>query len=285
MRIARPMVQAAILSSLLVLSSVPPVAALEIDIDDPNIFGPGEPWDVPIAVAVGDSGPWVKRLQEDLREDGFRPGVADGRFDQATLGAVYAFQKVHGLDRDGVFRDEHWALLDTEIELSPPADVPDRVEVDLAKQVLFLVKNDQVEAVLPISSGNGETYRSSSGAQVRARTPEGDYSFYKRVEGWRISYLGGLYRPYYFRGGYAIHGSRSVPPYPASHGCVRVELHDMDYLTTELELGMPIFVYGQRVARDDLLPPPAQESAPVEPPARNFKPGVPINSVGSPTIV
>lgn len=285
MRKARRMVLAAVLSTFLGLSSLAPVAALEVDIDDPNVFGPGESWGVPTAVSAGSSGPWVKRLQEDLRGAGFRPGVADGRFDQATLGAVYAFQKVHGLDRDGVFRDEHWALLDADIELPAPADVPDRVEVDLAKQVLFLVKNDQVEAVLPISSGNGETYRGSSGAQVRARTPEGDFSFYKRVEGWRISYLGGLYRPYYFRGGYAIHGSRSVPPYPASHGCVRVELHDMDYLTTELELGMPIFVYGQRVARDDLLPPPAQRSAPVSPPARHFGPGVPINSVGSPTIV
>ena len=239
---------------------------------------------MPGAISPGDSGPWVERLQEDLQEAGFRPGAADGRFDQATLGAVYAFQKVHGLDRDGVFREEHWELLDAGLELSAATDVPDRVEVDLAKQVLFLVKNDQVEAVLPISSGNGETYRGSSGAKVRARTPEGRYSFYRRVEGWRISYLGGLYRPYYFRGGYAIHGSRSVPPYPASHGCVRVELHDMDYLTTQLELGMPIFVYGQRVTRDELLPPPVGESAPVVPPVRDLGPPVPVNSAGSPAI-
>lgn len=274
----------AFLAALLMLGSMAPVTALEIDIDDPNIFGPGEPWEVPGAIALGDSGPWVERLQEDLQQAGFRPGVADGRFDRATLGAVYAFQKVHGLERDGVFQDDHWALLDQGIELTPPAHLPNRVEVDLARQVLFLVKNDEVEAVLPISSGNGETYRGSSGAQVRARTPEGDYSFYKRVEGWRISYLGGLYRPYYFRGGYAIHGSRSVPPYPASHGCVRVELHDMDYLTTELELGMPVFVYGQRLARGDLLPPPVEEAAPVSPPER-FVPFLPLTPVWLPAIV
>ena len=28
----------------------------------------------------------------------------------------------------------------------------------------------------------------------------------------------------YFTGGYAIHGNPSVPPYPASHGCVRVPM-------------------------------------------------------------
>ena len=37
------------------------------------------------------------------------------------------------------------------------------------------------------------------------------------------SSLGMLWRPIYFTGsGYAVHGSTSVPPWPASHGCVRV---------------------------------------------------------------
>ena len=264
----------------LLLSSLVSVAAHEIDIDDPNLFGPGEAWGLPAAIAPGDSGPWVDRLQGRLDEAGFRPGPADGIFGKATLGAVYAFQKLHDLDRDGIFRDDHWGLLDAEAELPVLDEVPNRVEVDLAKQVLYLVKDHEVEAVLPISSGNGGTYRGASGSAVRARTPEGDYQFYKRVDGWRISYLGGLYRPFYFRGGYAIHGSTSVPPYPASHGCVRVELHDMDYLTTELELGMPVFVYGQRISRDDLLPAPA-----VPDPIRQIDPSRPFSSPGSPTIV
>jgi N-acetylmuramoyl-L-alanine amidase len=116
------------------------------------------------------------------------------------------------------------------------------------------VRDQRVEVVLPISSGNGEQFRNASGSLVRARTPEGGFQFYNHIDGWRISYLGGLYRPYYFRGGYAIHGSASVPPFEASHGCVRVELHDMDFLTTRLEIGMPVFVYGKRVTRSSLLP-------------------------------
>ncbi len=263
----------------LLAGSLAPVRAYEIDVDDPNLFGPGEAWDLPNEIALGDHGPWVKKLQERLYEAGFRPGATDGTFNRTTLGAVYAFQKLHELDRDGVFRAEHWDLLDVRPALPELDDVPNRVEVDIGKQVLYLVKDDEVKAVLPISSGNGGTYRSSSGTPVRARTPEGDYHFYKRVDGWRISYLGGLYRPFYFRGGYAIHGSLSVPPYPASHGCVRVELHDMDYLTTQLELGMPVYVYGQRISRDDLIP------RPVEPaPVRHLNPGRPISFPGSPAI-
>ena len=42
------------------------------------------------------------------------------------------------------------------------------------------------------------------------------------MTGYDPSPLGVLLNPMYFVGGYAIHGNPSVPPYPASHGCVRV---------------------------------------------------------------
>lgn len=238
-----------------VLFSIPTGAAAGIDLDDPNLFGPGEGWDRPASLQRGDAGPWVMRLQGRLVAAGFRPGSVDGVFGKATLGAVYAFQKVNDLERDGSFDHDDWSALDS---VAPPAlpevaDQPNRVEVDLDAQVLYLVLDQQVAAVVPISSGNGELYRGRGGSFVRARTPEGSYSFYRHIDGWRISYLGGLYRPFYFRGGYAIHGSGSVPPHPASHGCVRVELHDMDYLTTQLQIGMPVHVYGNDVLREELF--------------------------------
>ena len=34
----------------------------------------------------------------------------------------------------------------------------------------------------------------------------------------------GMYYSLYFLRGFAIHGYASVPPYPASHGCVRTPL-------------------------------------------------------------
>lgn len=232
-----------------------PGSATAIDLDDPNLFGPGEGWDRPSDLEPGDAGPWVMRLQERLEDAGFRPGPIDGVFGRATLGAVYAFQKVNDLERDGIFEDNDWETLTAArpIELSTSDSQPDRVEIDLDRQVLYLVLDNRVETVLPISSGNGELYRGRGGSLVRARTPEGSYRFNRHIDGWRISYLGGLYRPFYFRGGYAIHGSGSVPPFPASHGCVRVEIHDMDYLATQLEIGMPIHIYGLNVQRGDLF--------------------------------
>lgn len=217
-------------------------------------FPVGEDWPLPATIEPGARGPWVAELQAALNRAGFRAGDPDGTYGEATLAAVYAFQKLYDLERDGVFRTDDWPLLDREIPLPGDAPEPTRVEVDLGKQILYLIEDDRVELVLPISSANGETYVHSSGSIVRAVTPEGGYEFYKKVEGWRISYLGGLYRPFYFSGGYAIHGSGSVPPYPASHGCIRVEMWDMDYLAAELELGMPIYVYGTRNDRSDIVP-------------------------------
>ena len=73
--------------------------------------------------------------------------------------------------------------------------------------------------------------------------PRGDFSLYKHYDGWRISYLGGLYRPWYFSGGYAIHGSASVPPVPASHGCVRIPIWEADHLAGVLSIGLPVHVW------------------------------------------
>jgi lipoprotein-anchoring transpeptidase ErfK/SrfK len=184
----------------LVVALVLPVTAM------PTIDGEftlDSEWPLPASLSSNDSGPWVAEL------------------------AVYAFQKVHDLPRDGVFRSADWDRLSE--PLAVPGDAPEdtRVEVDLERQVLYLIEQDAVSTVVPISSANGDTYRNYSGSVVRARTPEGSYEFYRKVDGWRISYLGGLYRPFYFSGGYAIHGSGSVPPYPASHGCIRVEIWDM----------------------------------------------------------
>ncbi len=197
------------------------------------------------ALELGAEGTHVARLQRRLTAAGFRPGETDGRFGGATHQAVLAFQKHHGLERDGVFRPSDWALLSERPTVRARSEA-DRIEIDLDRQVLYYVTANRVEFVLPVSSGNGGTFTNYAGNQVRARTPEGRFEFYFERPYHHTSYLGAMYKPYYFRGGYAIHGSPSVPPWPASHGCIRVTNTDMDFLRTHLELGMAIYVYGLR---------------------------------------
>ena len=42
--------------------------------------------------------------------------------------------------------------------------------------------------------------------------------------------LGEIFRPKYFRGGVAVHGSNNIPNYAASHGCVRISTSAMDFI-------------------------------------------------------
>ena len=46
-----------------------------------------------------------------------------------------------------------------------------------------------------------------------------------------------MYKPLYFDRGLAIHGANYVPYYPASKGCTRLRVHDMNRLISWLGLG------------------------------------------------
>ena len=81
---------------------------------------------------------------------------------------------------------------------------------------------------LNTSTGNGEEYTSTSGNLALAVTPRGSYSVYRAVEGEVTNALGQLWRPRFFHRGIAVHGSGNVPPWPESHGCVRVSKAAMD---------------------------------------------------------
>lgn len=265
--------RSALLAASVVMAAVLPVASARADITDipqPVRPIPGEtiPNPPPMDLAPGSSGSQVTLLQERLTEAGLFRGNIDGVFGRATLGAVYAFQKLYDMERSGTFRAQDWLLLDRKIRGPGPAPEPDRVEVDLARQILYLIEDEEVTAVFPVSSANGESYRNATGRTIRAITPEGRFTFQRNRGGWWESYLGFLYRPFYFYGGYAIHGSSSVPAFPASHGCVRVHIEDMDYLATRISLGMPIYLYGDDVKRDALIapapPPPPTEIPRVE---------------------
>jgi lipoprotein-anchoring transpeptidase ErfK/SrfK len=114
--------------------------------------------------------------------------------------------------------------------------------VDITRQVLFEVRGGEVIHTLPVSTANGATYESRSGLAT-AYTPRGRFSIYSKTPGWRTSYLGSLYNPSYFYGGYAIHGSASVPPYPASHGCVRIPMHSADDFFARNGIGTEVLVH------------------------------------------
>jgi peptidoglycan hydrolase-like protein with peptidoglycan-binding domain len=193
----------------------------------------------------GDEGPEVQALQERLTELGYRPGAADGTYGAATASAVLAFQKAEGLQRDGQAGPAVIARLESPQAAGPKSDAPGpRVEVDLDRQIAFFISQYGEVTTINISSGSGREYEKPDGGTAVAYTPTGDFAVERRIDGLREAPLGSLYYPLYFKDGWAIHGSSSVPAYPASHGCVRTANEDQDFLFAATADGDAVEIYG-----------------------------------------
>lgn len=147
---------------------------------------------------------------------------------------MVALQKAAGIGRDGVVGPTTRQALDQGIRPTPQSSAGRVVEIDLDRQLLLAVRDGQVEAVLDTSTGT-----------VPGSTPAGRWTVTREIDGLRRSPLGLLYRPKYFYEGVAVHGYTSVPPYPASHGCVRVTYPAMDHLWQAglMPVGTPVWVY------------------------------------------
>ncbi|WP_237565736.1 L,D-transpeptidase family protein [Ornithinimicrobium cerasi] len=185
----------------------------------------------------GDQGALVLTLQERLNAAGYWCGAPDGGFGHLTEQAVWAVQKAHGLTRDAVAGPITLAALETG-RRPAPASGGDHLEVHLASQLILLVRGGATTMVLNTSTGNGEPY-TFGGHDYIARTPTGDFAvWYTDGSGWRDGELGRLYRPMFYDGNYAVHGSDSIPAWPASHGCARVSTAAMDMIWAQGLLSM-----------------------------------------------
>lgn len=183
-------------------------------------------------VASGASGVEVAWLEQRLTDLTYRPGPVDGVFDHRTRQAVLAFQKWEGLNRDGVVGAAVWSRL-----LAATAPMPSRsggsnwIEVSKTKQVLLYVEGGTVVRTLAVATGD---------PKVGITTPSGTFSITSKSPKWD----GPRYKPLYLRnwGVLAIHGYPSVPAWPASHGCVRVPVWDMDELFPLIPVGTKVHI-------------------------------------------
>jgi peptidoglycan hydrolase-like protein with peptidoglycan-binding domain len=211
------------------------------------------PLDPPLVAVGSDSGGETSRVQLRLLELGFWLQGADGEYGLTTRQAVMAYEKYMGFEADGSV-DQRTADALTAMTLRPyaRANSGTLIEVDKSKQLLFFVINGRTEWVINTSTGNGEEYSEpdkNTPGEVQtgvALTPSGLHKVNReRPEGWWEGDLGEIYRPKYFVGGIAVHGSNSIPNYPASHGCVRVSVPAMDWIWDSglMPLQTPVWVH------------------------------------------
>jgi hypothetical protein len=198
---------------------------------------------VPRTLVQGDYGPDVLALEKRLALLHYDVGTVDSSFDYSTRHGVTAFQKVEGLARTG-----RWSSVER-ARLSHLRGFRLRyhdsrltAEIDITKQVMVLSRNGVIITIADVSTGSEQPYY-QDGVRYIAHTPRGVFSIFHKIDGIRVSKLGELYRPSYFYQGWAIHGSGSVPTYPASHGCVRITNPVADRLFTVLKIGTRVAVY------------------------------------------
>ena len=197
----------------------------------------------PAKLRSGSEGAQVKALQQRLHELGYQVQEADGKFGPETHHSVVAFQKVNRLSRDGVVGPLTRKALERPRAPRPRSTKAGfHVEADLTLQVVYMVKDGKIQEILDASSASGQTYVVDGDVRL-AVTPTGGFQVQRKINAWRKSKLGLLYRPAYFIGGYALHGAPSVPPFPASHGCIRITIAAMDRWFDKLPVGTPMQVY------------------------------------------
>jgi hypothetical protein len=176
------------------------------------------------ALHYGSKGPLVKLFTRGLSR--MRYAVSPtSYFDDRVGRGVMAYRKVNGLAR---------------IETPTPQIVRDvlagkggykvrypglgrHVEADLSQQILALVDDRKLVRVFHTSSGAPAT-----------PTIRGTFSFYSKTIGTNAK---GMVNSNYFIRGYAIHGYASVPPYNASHGCLRIPIPDAAYVYNWIQIG------------------------------------------------
>jgi hypothetical protein len=205
--------------------------AITVDyLGTPNVPVPKPPAEKPLPVDNT-----VRGAQQKLAQLGFLlPKEVDGRDGPSTQSAVLAFQKWEGLQRDGQIGPQTLKRLQTTKRPAPRTrgGPGRRAEVLLDRQVALAIQNDKVVRVLHVSTGAAST-----------PTPPGTYEVYDKIpKWWSVPFREWLLWAVPFNGGIAFHELAEVPPYPASHGCVREVYVNSKWMFDFARVGMPVKV-------------------------------------------
>jgi lipoprotein-anchoring transpeptidase ErfK/SrfK len=173
-------------------------------------------------------------VQQQLARLRFLPADAvDGKLGYRTTQAITAFQAWNGLTRDGVAGPLTTTALNNAQPPRPTAGgAAKRIEVYRDKGVALFIADNKLVRAIHVSTGAGAN-----------ATPAGRYSvFRKELRSWSIPFK--VFLPYasYFNNGIAFHEYPDVPPYPASHGCVRVGSPEAPGVYRFAKLGTAVIV-------------------------------------------
>lgn len=185
----------------------------------------------------------VRKVQQHLNRLGI-PVAVDGVEGPETRQGACAARRLlryRAVSRSKVRTSDLKALRRARA-LPRPRQGSNYLSVDQTCQMVYQARGRRWARIMKASTG-----------KAGHRTPNGSYRVQWRWPGWHSSSRypgdrreGNMYNSMYFRGGgYAIHGSRSVPYSPASHGCVRISVANARRAFPQVPNGTRVFVYGR----------------------------------------
>jgi peptidoglycan hydrolase-like protein with peptidoglycan-binding domain len=190
-----------------------------------------------VVKSKGSATSGTQAVQQRLAQLRYLPKQAvDGLNGYRTQQAVIAFQSWQGLERDGIVGPATTVALATARVPKPKGSGPSRrIEVFRSKGVALVIRNDRTKRAIHVSTGV------PAPATV---TPAGTFEvFRKEVNSWSVPFRQWLPYASYFFQGIAFHEYASVPPYPASHGCVRVPAPEARFLYRFASIGTKVIVF------------------------------------------
>lgn len=177
----------------------------------------------------GSNGRWVTVLEQRLRDLHYLVPRPNRGFDHRTGDAVLAFRKVQGMRRVESVSATTWKRLANPRTPNPRSKSQKvHIEIDQSKQVLYVVRNGEIDEIVHTSTGAG------------GATRDGVFKVHRKIAGYSPNRL---YYPSYFDGLRAVHGWPDVPPTNVSHGCSRVPYWTAKRLFSIMGYGMEVRVY------------------------------------------
>ncbi len=212
----------------------------------------------------GSTGSKVKQLQTKLTELGFYTGPISGNFMNQTKDAVSAFQKHNALTVDGIVGKETWDMIFNNQDVSNasatpkptpvPTPIPYSITVDVKNQVVTVYGLDEngeyTNVVRQMICSTGTTSHPSD---------LGDWTLNGRTARWAtFPKWGGGWAQYWTRinSSIAFHsvlynstntmdlatGSYSALGSRASHGCIRLLVHDAKWIYDNIGKGVVVHI-------------------------------------------
>ena len=178
---------------------------------------------------------------------GLPTGAVNGSWDEKTKRGICAWRELNGLPVSRLLPTaEERDLIVTQTKLPLPSKFKPGISINRQCQILYWVTINKTTGVKSLRG----TFPVSTG-QPGYDTSAGTFKIYREIPTWHESTLyedAWMYRPKYFRGPAALHGSANdslVKPYPASHGCVRMLHKHIDALwAAKVSINTPVYVYG-----------------------------------------